>query len=242
MKMILSTLLGWGLLAAPLRALEPGQGVVVRFRDGGSVAGVLVETGPDETVIDVAGGRTAWPAASIARLEPQRTSLEIFREKRAACRTREDLLSLARWAEEAGLNTERERLAAELGLPPDIQAPPPEPPAPPQNFQVLPLPRAGEGWGEGAEPAAVVPAGTTGLPFGRPTGPAFVPVYSYVPVLYAPPPRDTRAQRAAYLKELGRRREAWKHTPSTPVMDFQFRLQETLDRRAHGLPFAAKPL
>jgi len=57
-----------------------------------------------------------------------------------------------------------------------------------------------------------------------------------VPVRSASRRRFSKKEQEKFLKELDARREAFKRRPSTPMEDFQFRMQESLDRQAHGLP------
>lgn len=55
-----------------------------------------------------------------------------------------------------------------------------------------------------------------------------------IPVQPLSPPEQKR-----FLKQQEAEREARKHQVTTPTSDWQFDLQQALDRQAHGLPFNA---
>ncbi len=89
-----------------------------------------------------------------------------------------------------------------------------------------------------------------------PAPPTFSPLMSPAPMGYASPAPIfgfgsapvtvvtiaqplTPQQQEAFLKQQESDREARRRQVTTPESDFQFRLQQALDRRARGLPFVA---
>jgi hypothetical protein len=92
---------------------------------------------------------------------------------------------------------------------------------------------------------AVVSSSTTAGPtlppmgFGTPppgqTQPPYGSTYVGVPLIPVQP--LTLQQKHEFLKRQEAEREARKHEATTPTSDWQFDLQQAVDRQAHGLPF-----
>ena len=245
-------------LSAGVQAVEPGDGVVVHFKDGAAVPGVLAELSAAEVTLEVPGGRMGWPMHSVDRLEPRRTDLETYKELEADLGADEGRIrSLARWAQDRGLHTYSNRLAREAGMAlPVTQAAPPVRSAAPEEGQA-PAPRnepsapeAARASCPAAEPSRPAADDSPAMGFGGPgpsisrTGPypyAYTRVI-YVPVLASPPRRLTPEEQERFLREQEARREAYRRrTDKSLLMDWQFRFQEALDRHAHGLSFESEP-
>jgi hypothetical protein len=69
------------------------------------------------------------------------------------------------------------------------------------------------------------------------TAPPQTATYIGVPVIPVRPPTPQDQER--FLKRQEAEREARKHQVTTPTSDWQFNLQQALDRQARGLPFSA---
>jgi len=224
MRIILAVLLACAVRA---RALAPGEGVVVHFKDASALAGALVELTSEKITIDVGGARASWGMDAVERVETRETAVGRFQEAvRAAGDDPVKLAALAREARAEGLYTYSDELARRLNLPPDqtaqatpgaFQGPNPSPPA-----GLSPQPQ---------------PLGYAAQPAGRPAAYDAASLV-YAPVVMAPPRHYSRAEQAAFLRRQAAEREARKSQVTNPVSDWQFRLQQALDRAARGLPFA----
>ena len=228
------------LLVSPAAALSPGDGVVVRFKDGSALSGVLGELGGGRVEIEVGGARLSWLMDSVERIEVRRTDLEEFRARERALEDgdAEGARRLARFARTRGLHTMHARLVERYGLEDEAVYLAREPAALPRQAASGPRP---------AKPDAALPA----LGFGAdpPAGGTVKtvrvsdPIETYYPlvVLVATPKVYTAAEQEAFLREQNDRREAFRRRPTTQMEAFQFRLQEASDRQARGLSYASDP-
>jgi hypothetical protein len=216
-------------LALPAAALSPGEGVVVHFKDGTRVSGILDSLSRSEVSVDVGGARAAWRLASVRRLEAVKTDVQRFQELvQAAGEDPVKLQQAADFARRHGLYTYYAQLTGARAEPQEQeQEEEPEPrrapvpqTAPAFPAPIAPLPPLG----------FATPTQQNGLPPGEFYAPA---------VVYAAPARPfSRREQRAFLARQAAERDARRHEATNPVSDFQFDLQQALDRQSRGLPFS----
>lgn len=232
--------LGWALgalstLAAPCGALSPGDTVIVHFSDGNEVPGVLESSTREELTLKVAGGSVGWPMSSVARVESRAVLPPLLRFGSAG-RPAGSGGPSAGPGGSAGPPSDG-GTASSVGPAGGYAGQPPQPPA--GGGAQPSQPPGGESLG-GSGPTSQEREGGPAQPSNKPDRETSPP--PSLPGAPLAPRRDVRLpHRQDFEAEAAARREAYRHMPSTPLMDFQFRLQEALDRRAHGLPFSAEP-
>ena len=217
--------------AAAASAATRGDRVVLVFHDGRRVPGILEEATADWVTLKVGGGSVGWARSSIKSIEG----------------------AAGAPGSEAGSASGADASGGWASGP----APGPggggaSGAGPGGGGGPAPGSAGGAGPGPSGEGQASGSAGSAGA---TASGPSFEAVPKperqappreasprpAPPLSPAPAPGGVLVSRDAFLKELDARREAYKRQPSTPLMDFQFELQEALDRSAHGLPFRATP-
>lgn len=199
-------------------ALSPGESLVVRFKDGAEVSGVLKKLTASDVTIDIGGGSVRWPLSNVASLKAcgsQRTG---------SCRfdfhTRGDSSGSA----------SPYRVSVEQKQ---------EPQAQPEISQLVPwndreLAKTTMGYGAGGPKThharsyvrhTILHNGNT------------ISAAAHI----ARRRKATKAEQERFLADLKKRRRALRRRSHTPNEEFYFRLQEAIDRRARGLSFEAKP-
>lgn len=237
MTTLLSLFLFWPLSAW---ALGPGDGIVVHFKDGASLSGVLVRLTGEKVEMEAGGARLTWGLDAVSRLELRRTDVQEFLElEKAVTHDQSRIPQLARFARWKGLHTYYNRLAERLDLPCENALSPQPAQAPYENRD-----QAQPGWEnpQNQPPAMGFGAGgpeVHGVP--QPSPGYNAPPVFFIPVPVSAPRAITKEEREEFLRGQEARREALRHRPTTPLEIFQFRLQEALDRHAHGLAFASEP-
>lgn len=252
MRLLPTLLLLWAL---PAWAISPGDGVAVRFKDGSSLTGVLAELTQREVTLDIGGARATWRMDSVKKIELRSNDVQRFLDlEREAGNDPAQLRRLADFARSHGLYTYYDQLTgrcspacldagtAQLNQSYQGQAPP-QPRQEAAKAQQRPM-------GFNTQPPEVqqtAPPGNYDAIQAYAATPAYyrTPGYLSVPIVYVPvpvsPAREiTQEERDAFLKEVQARREALRHRVTTPLEIWQFRLQEALDRQAHGLGFSSE--
>jgi hypothetical protein len=106
------------LLGAPAFALAPGDGVVVNFKDGSSMSGVLVKQGKKKIRLDIGGAQISFLRDTVKSVKPKVTNVKRFQEMlKAAGDDRGKLLQAADFARSRGLDTYYSQLVERLGIP-----------------------------------------------------------------------------------------------------------------------------
>jgi hypothetical protein len=104
--------------AAPAYALMPGDGVVVEFKDGSSMTGVLVKQGRKKIHLDFGGAEMSFGLDTVKSVKPKDNDVKKFQDMvKAAGDDFDGLLAAARFARAKGLDTYYDQLVARLGLP-----------------------------------------------------------------------------------------------------------------------------
>jgi hypothetical protein len=230
--------------AGAARALSPGDGVVVLYKDRSKVPGVLVSQTRAQVTIDMGGARMTSNLSDVQSVVAKKTAVGRFEELlKAAGDDPEKLRAAAAFARAHNLHTYYETLAKRLGLPPGAVAatavsaasvgdsPPldgraPAPATAPAAVRPPPVDSAVQG----------APAPTLGFPSSN-----ALEIVSADDIYAGPLPRRERDRDdgADFLKKQADAREARTHEVTNPTSDMQFKLQQALDRSARGLPFSA---
>jgi len=104
--------------AAPALALKPGDGVVVDFKDGSRMNGVLVKQGHKHIRLDFGGAEMSFAMTTVKSVRPKTNPVQKFQALLAAAGDdRAKLLAAAEFARANGLATSYARLVARLGVP-----------------------------------------------------------------------------------------------------------------------------
>jgi hypothetical protein len=104
--------------AAPARALKPGDGVVVEFKDGSSMTGVLVKQGRRKIHLDFGGAEMSFGLDTVKSVKPKDNDVKKFQDLvKAAGDDFDQLLTAAQFARARGLDTYYDQLVARLGIP-----------------------------------------------------------------------------------------------------------------------------
>lgn len=99
-------------------ALKPGDGVVVEFKDGSRMAGVLVRRGRNHIRLDFGGAEMSFALETVKSVQPKGNPVKTFQDMvKAAGNDRDKLLAAAEFARLHGLDTSYARLVARLGIP-----------------------------------------------------------------------------------------------------------------------------
>jgi hypothetical protein len=99
-------------------ALAPGDGVVVDFKDGSRMTGVLVRQGRKNIRLDFGGAEMSFPLETVKSVKPKTNPVKAFQDMiKAAGDDRAKLLEAAEFARLHGLDSYYGRLAARLGIP-----------------------------------------------------------------------------------------------------------------------------
>lgn len=99
-------------------ALSPGDGVVVDFKDGSRMSGVLVKQGHKHLRLDFGGAEMSFPMTTVKSVKPKKNPVKTFQDMlKAAGDDRDKLLAAAEYARAHGLSTPYARLVARLGVP-----------------------------------------------------------------------------------------------------------------------------
>lgn len=107
-----------GACAASAFALKPGDGVVVEFKDGSSMTGVLVKQGRKKIRLDFGGAEISFGLDTVKSVKPQDNDVKKFQDMVAAAGDDFDrLMKAAEFARAKGLDTYYDRLVARLGVP-----------------------------------------------------------------------------------------------------------------------------
>jgi hypothetical protein len=246
MKRLVLTLILSLLAARGACALAPGDGVVVAFKDGSRVAGVLLEQTRSRIALDLGGAQMTFLLSDVSSVSAKKTSVQRLKEMLLQAGNDPGKLHEAGvFACAHRLYTECDRLVG--GNP--TAAPPPGAPAAAAAATPSAAPTRQATAPEPAEAATA--SSLPPLGFNTP-GPAGVVandpnvVWDGEPLVVgvALPPRssrrdreDEKADQGELLKRQAEEREARRHETTTPASDFQFNLQQALDRQAHGLTF-----
>jgi hypothetical protein len=103
------------LSAAAAQALAVGDGVVVEYKDGARLSGVLADRTSASLTLDVGGAEITSKLSAIARVEPANSDVKTFEDMlQAAGDDPRALLEAANFARSRGLNTYYERVSALL--------------------------------------------------------------------------------------------------------------------------------
>jgi hypothetical protein len=104
--------------AASAFALKPGDGVIVEFKDGSSMTGVLVKKGRKKIHLDFGGAEMSFGLDTVKSVKPKDNDVKKFQDMiKAAGDDFDKLLSAAKFARERGLDTYYDQLVARLGIP-----------------------------------------------------------------------------------------------------------------------------
>lgn len=99
-------------------ALKPGDGVVVEFKDGSSMTGVLVKKGRKKIRLDFGGAQMSFGLDTVKSVKPKESDVKKFQDLlKAAGDDFDKLLKAAKFARERGLDTYYDQLVARLGIP-----------------------------------------------------------------------------------------------------------------------------
>ena len=110
-------------LAPGALALKPGDGVVVDFKDGSRMSGVLVKQGRKHLRLDFGGAEMSFDAATVKSVRPNANPVKVFQDLlKAAGDDRPKLLAAADYARAHGLNSAYARLVERLGIPNQMDA------------------------------------------------------------------------------------------------------------------------
>jgi hypothetical protein len=226
--------------AGAARALAPGDGVVVVYKDGAKVSGILVARTNSLLTVDMGGARLTSNVSDVRSVVARRTAVQRFEELlKAAEDDRVKLRAAADFAREHELHTYYSSLAERLGLPRDAV----ESPAPPALLAANPFPAAGAATAPSQLPPsdpvdpAVPDAASRPLGFTDDNPLALVPAEVFD--FDAPRRERGRDDAPEFLKRQAAERDERRHEVTSPLSDWQFSLQQALDRQARGLPFRA---
>ena len=222
--------------ASAAQALAPGDGVVILYKDGSKVSGVLVAQTPAEVTIDAGGAELTSSLADVGSIVVKRTAVQRFQEQlQAAGNDPTKLRAAAEFARSHRLHTYYDTLAKRLGLPTDnagaplatVQAPSPRKttPAPPAR---QPPPIDPEIHGAPLPILGYASNNTVEIDSGED--------FEAGAALHRERDHDDAAN---FLRTQALAREARTHEVTNPTSDMEFKLQQALDRQARGLPFAA---
>ena len=104
--------------AASAFALKPGDGVIVEFKDGSSMTGVLVKQGRKKLHLDFGGAEMSFALDTVKSVKPKDNDVKKFQDLvKAAGDDFDKLLSAAQFARARGLDTYYDQLIARLGVP-----------------------------------------------------------------------------------------------------------------------------
>ena len=104
--------------AASAFALKPGDGVVVEFKDGSSMTGVLVKQGRKKIHLDFGGAEMSFGLDTVKSIKPKENDVKRFQDMvQAAGDDFDQLLKAAAFARAQGLDTYYDRLVERLGVP-----------------------------------------------------------------------------------------------------------------------------
>jgi hypothetical protein len=102
-------------------ALAPGDGVVVNFKDGTRMSGVLVRKGRKNIRLDFGGAQMSFPLSEVRSIKPKKNPVKTFQDlMKAAGDDRVKLLAAAEFARVHGLDSSYDRLVARLGIPNEL--------------------------------------------------------------------------------------------------------------------------
>ncbi len=204
--------------------------MVVHFKDDASLSGVLVELSGQRITVELGGAQASWPMDLVERIERRRTDVEAFKElEREARSDPAKIRRLAQFARAKGLHTCYNRLVEEWGLAVEPKAF--------LSFFEASLPEERQAQSVLHRPERPAP----GIPEIRIVESPPQAATIFIPVAFAAPRVLTKEDQEVFIKELEARREVFRRRVKSPMEEWQFRFQEALDRRAHGLPFASEP-
>lgn len=234
MKRLSAALVFLLLGAGAAHALVPGQGVVVLYKDGARVAGVLVARTPGQVTVDMGGAQLTSNMADVRSIAAEKTAVERFNALlSAAGGDPVKLRAAADFARGHSLYTYYEALAERLGLPSDA----PEVSVDPAAVAAAPAPAFSP---EIAPDAHAPQPATLGFVSDDAVETASADAVVLGPPLRREHERENDPKDAArFLEKQAAAREARTHEVTNPVADMQFQLQQALDRSARGLPFGA---
>jgi len=99
-------------------ALAPGDGVVVEFKDGSVMTGVLVKQGRKKIHLDFGGAEMSFGLDTVKSVKPKDNDVKKFQDMvKAAGDDFDKLLAAAQFARARGLDTYYDRLVVRLGVP-----------------------------------------------------------------------------------------------------------------------------
>ena len=229
--------------AGAAQAFAPGDGVLVFYKDGSKVSGVLVAQTSAQVTIDMGGAEMTSNLADVRSIQAKKTAVQRFDELiKAAGDDPIKLRVAADFARSHDLHTYYETLAKRLGLPSDVVDAPAASEVSADEPLTLEAPVTSPAAALQAPPidTAIQGAPQT-LGFASNNTVEIVPADDIAivgPPLHRERERD-RDDAADFLKKQAAEREARTHEVTNPTSDMQFKLQQALDRQAHGLPFSA---
>jgi hypothetical protein len=104
--------------AASAFALKPGDGVVVEFKDGSSMTGVLVKQGRKKIHLDFGGAQMSFGLDTVKSVKPKDNDVKKFQDMvKAAGDDFDKLMQAVQFARARGLDTCYDQLVARLGIP-----------------------------------------------------------------------------------------------------------------------------